>query len=319
MGRAEAVRPGVPAPDDHHVLPLGRDGRRGESALSHQVGGFEVVHGRVDAGQVPAGHGEVARLGGAPGQQHAVEFLEEGPGGHHRGARGECGPGLGSARAHAHRATELDPLRPELVEPAVEHPLLHLELGDAVAEEPARALGPLEHHHRVPGPDQLLGGRQPGGPRAHHRHPLAGGGSGRDGADPPLGPGPLDDLVLDPLDGHRIVVDAEDTRSLTGCRAQPAGELGEVVGGVQPFDGRRPVVPVDEVVPLGDEVAEGAAVVAERDPAVHAARPLVPGRLGREGLVHLAPVAQAHRDGTADGKVPPVLEEPGHVTHGPPP
>ena len=75
-------------------------------------------------------------------------------------------------------------------------------------------------------------------------------------------------------------VDAEHAGRLARRRAQPAGELGEVVGGVQPLDGLVPVVAVDQVVPVGDEVAERAAVVAERDAAVHAAR-----RLGCERLL----------------------------------
>ena len=66
-------------------------------------------------------------------------------------------------------------------------------------------------------------------------------------------------------------VDAEHARRLARRRAQPAGELREVVRRVQPVDRVPPVVAVDEVVPVGDQVAERAAVVAERDAAVHAA------------------------------------------------
>ena len=67
------------------------------------------------------------------------------------------------------------------------------------------------------------------------------------------------------------LVDAEHARGLARRRAQPAGELREVVGGVQPLDRAVPVVAPDQVVPLRDEVAERAALVAERDAAVHAA------------------------------------------------
>ncbi len=80
-----------------------------------------------------------------------------------------------------------------------------------------------------------------------------------------------------------------------GAGHKPAGELGEVVRRVQPLDRLAPVFAVHEVVPVGDEVAERAAVVAERDAAVHAATGLVLQRLFGERLVHLAPVAQAHR------------------------
>ena len=67
----------------------------------------------------------------------------------------------------------------------------------------------------------------------------------------------------------RILVDAEHARRLARRWAETAGELG-VVRGVQSLDGVAPTVAVDEIVPVGDEVAQRAAVVAERDAAVHA-------------------------------------------------
>ena len=91
------------------------------------------------------------------------------------------------------------------------------------------------------------------------------------------------------------LVDPEHARRLARRRAQAAGELGEVVGGVQAVDRVLPVVAVDEVVPVGDQVAERAAVVAERDAAVHAAPGLTLQLVEREVLVDLLPVAQPHR------------------------
>src|SRR5690606_15721289 len=79
-----------------------------------------------------------------------------------------------------------------------------------------------------------------------------------------------------------------------------------------------------EVVPLGDEVPQRAAVVAEGDAAVHAAprlavehgRRLVLGAV----LVHLFPVEEAHGHGTArDLLAVADLEESAGVSHGPPP
>ena len=114
--------------------------------------------------------------------------------------------------------------------------------------------------------------------------------------DPALVPRPVDDLDLDLLDRDRVGVDAEHARRLARRRAQPAGELGEVVRGVQPVDRVAPVVAVDEVVPVGDQVAERAAVVAERDAAVHAPPGLGLQRARRGNvLVDLLPVAQPHR------------------------
>jgi hypothetical protein len=93
------------------------------------------------------------------------------------------------------------------------------------------------------------------------------------------------------------LVDAEDAGGLARSRAQPAGELGEVVRRVQPLDGLVPVTPPGEVVPLRDEVAERAAGVAERDAAVHAP-PGLPLELGALLLlVDLLPVLDPDRNG----------------------
>ena len=131
----------------------------------------------------------------------------------------------------------------------------------------------------------------------------------RDRLDPALGPGPVDDLDLDLLDGDRVLVDAEHAGRLARRRAQAAGELGEVVGGVQALDGLAPAVAVDEVVPVRDQVAERAAVVAERDAAVHAAAGLGPQVVLGERLVDLLPVLEPHRHRPPRGQLPPVLQE----------
>ena len=70
------------------------------------------------------------------------------------------------------RAAELDALGPQLGQPAVEDRFLHLELGDAVAQQAAGPLGPLVDHDRVAGPGQLLGGR-PGRPGPTRPRPPA--------------------------------------------------------------------------------------------------------------------------------------------------
>ena len=210
---------------------------------------------------------------------------------------------------------ELGALGPHLLEPTVEVALLHLELGDAVAQQATDAVGPLEHHDRVTGAGELLRGGEPGGPGADDRDLAAGAHRRHHGRDPPLGPRPLDDLDLDLLDGDRIGADAEHARRLTRRRAEPPGELGEVVGRVQPLDRVAPVVAVDEVVPVGDEVAERAAVVAERDAAVHAAPGLQRELVGRERLVDLVPVAQAHRHRATGRRLAIPLQESGRLTH----
>ena len=117
---------------------------------------------------------------------------------------------------------------------------------------------------------------RPAGPGADDGDRLAGQTGRVDRLHPALVESVVDDLDLDLLDGHRILVDPEHAGRLTRRRAQPPGELREVVGRVQPVDGVAPAVAVDQVVPLGNQVAQRAAVVAERDTAVHAATGLRP-------------------------------------------
>ena len=59
-------------------------------------------------------------------------------------------------------------------EPAVEDPLLQLELGDAVAQQAADAVGALEHGDAVAGAVQLIGRGEAGRPGADDRDALAG-------------------------------------------------------------------------------------------------------------------------------------------------
>ena len=314
MRRAQAVSPGVAAPDDDHALPCRADQGRGQSALLDQVRGLEVLHGEVDPRQPPPGGRKVARHGGPSGEDHGVEGGADFGGRAHRDAgpagraRASLLPGLEgpvARRLVAGRPADLrvadegHPFGLELGQASVEDGLLHLELGDAVAQQSAGVFGTLEDGHVVPGPGQLLGGGQPGRSGPDDGHRLAGV-HGRDlRRDPALVPGALDDLVLDPLNGHRVVVDAEHARRLARGRAQAPGELREVVGGVEPLHGLRPVVAVHKVVPLRNEVAERAAVVAEGDAAVHAAGTLLLGGVLAEGLVDLLPVPEP------DGHRPP--------------
>ena len=160
---------------------------------------------------------------------------------------------------------------------------------------------------------------RPGGARSDDGHPLARATGRRQRRDPAFRPGPVDDLDLDLLDGDRVGVDAEHAGRLARRGTQPAGELREVVRRVQPVDRVAPVVAVHEVVPVGDEVAERAAVVAERDAAVHAPAGLRLQLLVWERLVDLAPVVQPHRHRTAGRCLAGPLQEAGRLTHGPTP
>src|SRR4029077_13545903 len=71
----------------------------------------------------------------------------------------------------------------------------------------------------------------------------------------------------------------------------------------------------DEVVPFGDEIAERTALVAERDPAVHAPRPLIAQHLQWQREIHLAVVCDPFDDRSFVSGVARVLEESGARPH----
>ena len=267
------------------------------------VGQRQVFHRLVDAVQAGAGHGQAPRHRRAAREHDRVVARPQRRGGH-------VHPGV-------HPAHELGALGPHLGQPPVQVPLLHLELGDPVPQQPAGRVRALVHGDGVTGPGELLGGGEPGGPGPDHGDLLPGprGRPGRPRRHPSLGPRPVDDLDFDLLDRHRVGVDAEHARALARRRAQPAGELGEVVGGVQPLGRLPPVLPPDQVVPLRDQVPQRAAGVAERDAAVHAAAGLALQRGGAELGVHLAPVLDPHVHRAAGGRLPLRGQESLRVSH----
>ncbi len=136
----------------------------------------------------------------------------------------------------------------------------------------------------------------------------------------PALPDLVGDGLLDVLDRHRVGVDGQDAGVLARRRAQPPGELGEVVRGVQPLR-RGPPVAVRRVhVPLGDEIPQRTPVVAERYAAVHTApRLLGHDRKQRLPRVDLAPVAQPFLHRARRHGATRALEKAMRIGHAPPP
>ena len=96
--------------------------------------------------------------------------------------------------------------------------------------------------------------------------------------EPALGVARLHDGVFVLPDSDAAAGDvAAGAGGLTQGRADPARELRETVGGAQAAECQLPLALIDQVVPLGDQVAAGGhaadhhACLAEGDAAVHAA------------------------------------------------
>ena len=186
-------------------------------------------------------------------------------------------------------------------EAPIEDALLHLEFGDAVAQQAADAIRLLEHRDEMTRTIELIGGSETGRSRSDDGYLLPRARRRQLRRHPSFGVRAIDDRDLDVLDRHRVVVDPEHARSLAGRRTQPAGELGKVVRRVEAIDRRVPLVPVDEVVPVRNQVAERASLMTERDTAVHAAGALLHQIAGRRRQIHFAPVVDTLVDQGASG------------------
>jgi hypothetical protein len=84
---------------------------------------------------------------------------------------------------------------------------------------------------------------------------------------------------------------------------------------MQSVEGLAPLVAVDQVVPVGDEVPERAPLVAERDAAVHAAGSLVLELHHGEAREDFFIVLAAFLDGPITGGVSREFHESGGLTH----
>ena len=107
--------------------------------------------------------------------------------------------------------------------------LFHLELGDAVAQETADAIGSFVHDHLVPGTGELLGSCEARGARADHGDLLACLGGCGHRHDPTLGEGAVNNLDFDALDRDGRLVNAENTRRLTRRRAERPVNSGKLL------------------------------------------------------------------------------------------
>src|SRR5690606_33129452 len=103
-------------------------------------------------------------------------------------------------RADGDSRAELDALGRQDREPAIDDVLLHLEVGDAIAQQPAGLLGGLVNDRRVARAVQTRGGGQTRRPAPDDRDALSRAPCRRPWRDPALGERTLDDGALEMLD-----------------------------------------------------------------------------------------------------------------------
>ncbi len=153
----DAVGARVAAADHDHVLPGGAD--RGLATELDRAGALiEVLHREVDAVELAARHGQVAR-NTRPGREHdgVVLFAKL------------------IERRDIDAEAELDAFGDELLHAALDERLLDLELGNAEADEPARRLVALVDDDLLAGARELLRAREPGRAGPNHSDDRPGG------------------------------------------------------------------------------------------------------------------------------------------------
>ncbi len=216
---------------------------------------------------------------------------------------------------------ELDTGLPHQVDTPVNQLLVELHVRNAVHQQSADSVRPLIDGHGVAREVQLFGRGEPGRTRADDGNRLAGAFRRAQYFNPAFFETTVNDRVFDILDRYGRIVDAEHAGAFAGCRTHAAGKLGKVVGLVQAIERLLPAPPVDEVVPLGNQVVDRATRVrlTKRHTAIHAARALALQALFRRLRVDLAVILQALVLVTVGNGLPRVLHESGWLAHLVPP
>ena len=146
---ADAVRAGIAAANDDDVLAAGEDRLplRLRFPAHAPVLLRQEIHGEMDALELAPGDRQIARLFRATGKHQRIVVLEQPLGGH--------------VHADMGAAMERDPFRLHLLHAPVNVVFLHLEIGNAVAQQPAGFGELLEDVHLVPDARELLRAGKP--------------------------------------------------------------------------------------------------------------------------------------------------------------
>ena len=264
----------------------------------------------MDAGKAPPLHRQLAGLRRAAAKDDGIPVGQE-------ASRRDVSPHV-DARHEANAGVRHE------VDAPLDETLVELHVRNAIHQQAPDAVGALENGDGVTRMVELLGGGEAGGPGPDDGDTLARAGGGNVRADPPLVEGAIRDDALDRLDRDRVVVQTEGARPLARSGTDAARELGEVVRLVEANGRLLPLAAPDEVVPVRNQVVHGAAGghspdelprVAERGPAVHAARTLpAERRLGNRG-VPLIPVPDALLRPAGGSGLAAELEESGRLAH----
>jgi hypothetical protein len=294
---SEAVGTGVAAADDDNALAFCVNRTAIKIAFLHSVGKWEEFHRLMDADVLATGDREVTRCGCSSSQNYCIELLSK--------------LFAGDIDANIHIAAEFNAFGFKLSQTTIKVLLLHFEFWNAITQKAARTVGTLKNNYIVPCTRQLLCGSEPCRPRTDDSDATASPKLRTLWLDPSLGPGAIDNFDLNLLNGHRILIDANDACRFTRCRAEPTCEFRKVIGCVQAIDSVSPAISKHQIVPVGNQISEWTSVVAKRDTAVHASAGLFANLGDRKVFVDLFPISQANGNLSPRRKLAVVLHESG--------
>ncbi len=177
-----------------------------------------------------------------------------------------------------------------LCDTTIQQVFLQLEIGNAVAHQASNPVAFFVHRHVVAYARQLLGTGQPRWAGTDDSDAFAGFLGGHLGNHPTFCPAFVDNGVFNGFDTDRDAVDIQGTGGLAGSGADAAGNFRKVVGGVQHVQRFFPLLAVHQIIPVGNDVVDRAAVVAEGHTAIHAAGRLLTGLFVIQYLDKLFPV-----------------------------
>jgi hypothetical protein len=164
---------------------------------------------------------------------------------------------------------------------------------------------------------QLVRAGEARGTAAHHRDRFPAAPIGQFGFDPAFLEAAVDDRAFDAFDRDRRIDDVERAGGLARGGADAAGKLGEIVGRMKDRERVFPVVLVDEVVPVRDDVVHRTAVVTIGNAAIHAARGLLAQLVLRQRERELLVVRQPFLRVEIGALEPIVFEKTGFLAHDP--
>ena len=249
-------------------------------ALLHVITWRQILHCLVNALQLSAWHWQIAPLRCTAGQHHCI------------------------MRCHQHinvnvvTNCSINPkfcsLLCHLLNASVNMSLFHFEFGNAVTQQTADAIIALQHHHIVSGTCELLCCSQACRTRTDDGNTLASLVSRNKWSNPAFVPRTINNFDFNLLDRNWILIDTQNACRLARCRTQTASELRKIICCMQAVKCVTPIIAVYQVVPVGNQVAKRAAIVAKRNAAIHAPARLMLQVISRKCFVDLAPVCNTH-------------------------